>query len=172
MNPLELGIYVRKAITRTYIYIFLKENLNKSIITFVYHRDEDHTAFVEKYGLKMTLLSDVGGAIRKAYAVSIYYWKLARFLSKLTIAAISCHLLGPRLLVWCFGWQGKLLRWQGRPNQEDPRLSVRPRVSCKGGYDMQFQVNSQPCTPPFKLVELRRRGLSVCLNKEGTKFIM
>jgi peroxiredoxin len=31
--------------------------------------DEDHTAFVEKYGLKMTLLSDIGGLVRKKYEV-------------------------------------------------------------------------------------------------------
>lgn len=32
-------------------------------------QDKDHTAFVEKYGLQMQLLSDVGGATRKAYQV-------------------------------------------------------------------------------------------------------
>jgi peroxiredoxin len=32
-------------------------------------QDQDHTAFVEKYGLQMQLLSDVGGATRKAYNV-------------------------------------------------------------------------------------------------------
>jgi peroxiredoxin len=33
-------------------------------------QDEDHTAFVEKYGFnQLTLLSDVGGAVRKAYEV-------------------------------------------------------------------------------------------------------
>lgn len=32
-------------------------------------QDEDHSAFVEKYGLQMTLLSDVGGATRKKYDV-------------------------------------------------------------------------------------------------------
>ncbi len=32
-------------------------------------QDEDHSAFVEKYGLQMQLLSDVGGAVRKSYEV-------------------------------------------------------------------------------------------------------
>lgn len=32
-------------------------------------RDEDHKAFIEKYGFQLTLLSDVGGAVRKLYDV-------------------------------------------------------------------------------------------------------
>lgn len=32
-------------------------------------QDEDHTAFIAKYGLDLTLLSDVGGAVRKLYEV-------------------------------------------------------------------------------------------------------
>jgi hypothetical protein len=36
-------------------------------------QDVDHTKFIEKYGLQMTLLSDVGGAIRKKYEVRTAY---------------------------------------------------------------------------------------------------
>lgn len=32
-------------------------------------QDEDHSAFVEKYGFQLNLLSDVGGAVRKQYEV-------------------------------------------------------------------------------------------------------
>lgn len=40
-----------------------------SIPSNIATQDEDHSAFVEKYGFQLNLLSDVGGAVRKQYEV-------------------------------------------------------------------------------------------------------
>mmetsp|Transcript_27431 Transcript_27431/g.35409 ORF Transcript_27431/g.35409 Transcript_27431/m.35409 type:complete len:164 (-) Transcript_27431:507-998(-) len=46
--------------------------------------DEDHTAFVEKYGLRMNLLSDAGGKVRKE-------WEVSNMLSCYTIPRQNLH---------------------------------------------------------------------------------
>lgn len=41
----------------------------KGAEVFGISRDEDHRAFIEKYGFQLNLLSDVDGAVRKLYNV-------------------------------------------------------------------------------------------------------